>query len=56
MSLHAGQEKDLSWVQIIIAKVTVERAQGLETQLHQLGTCFGLYDDYRSAPYRLKNI
>ena len=29
MSLHAGQEKDLSWVQIIIAKVTLERAQGV---------------------------
>ena len=28
MSLHAGQEKNLSWVQILIAKVTPERASG----------------------------
>ena len=27
MSLHAGQEKEISQVQIIIAKVTLERAQ-----------------------------
>ena len=44
MSLHACQEKNLSWIQIIIANVTLERAP--ET----------ICNNFMTAPFDIANF
>ena len=49
MSLHAGQEKEISQVQIIIAKVTLERAQYVSCLIFVLFLCHSNIDMSNSA-------